>query len=232
MKRQHVIDKVSSWYKTAGFYQRLVGLDIRTIQPYLTGRSLLEIGPADGAMTQFLTRKFSELTLVEPSKTYAALLRKKFPAADIRQTVIEHFTTEKIFDTIIMAHVLEHVGQPVSILKRVKKLMQRTSQLILIVPNANSLHRHLGVAMGLIPRITALNAYDTKLGHRRVYTRKLLQKHIREAGLKVKSYGGIMLKPLSNNQMESWDKKIIEGLYLTGKTFPDLCAELYFVCTL
>jgi len=232
MTQQHIINKVSSWYKTAGFYKRLVGFGFQTIQPYLTGKSLLEIGPADGAMTRLFAPPFTKLTLIEPSKNYVKLLHKQFPQADIHQTFIEHFKTEKIFDTIVMAHVLEHVGQPVSVLKRLRTMMHKKSRLILIVPNADSLHRNLGVSMGLLSKTTALNDYDKKLGHKRVYTRSLLQKHIAAAGFKIQSRGGIMLKPLSNNQMESWDKKIIEGLFETGKIFPDLCAELFCVCTI
>lgn len=231
MKQQNIIDTVSAWYKTDGFYERLVFFGFETIRPFLKGKKLLEIGPADGAMTKLLVPYFTDITLVEPSHKYVTLLQKIFPNITVCEKQIETFSPPTTYDTIVMAHVLEHISEPVKILKQLKTMMHKNSRLILIVPNADSLHRHLGVSMNLLPTTTTLNEYDKKLGHKRVYTQTLLYKQIRSAGLKILSGGGIMLKPLSNQQMESWDKKIIQGLFETGKLFPNLCAELYCVCT-
>jgi len=37
----------------------------------------------------------------------------------------------------------------------------------------------------------------------------------------------VLLKPLSNSQMESWDPDIIEALYEVGKELPDYCSPIY-----
>lgn len=230
MKTTNTIEQVSSWYTTDGFYAQLVRLGHKTIQPYFYGTSLLEIGPADGAMTQLLTADFSRVTLLEPSQKYAKQLRAQFPDATIIQNTAEHVDTTVTYDTIILAHVLEHISKPVSTLKRIRKLMKPKSKLIIIVPNANSIHRFVGVGMGLIAKRTHLTPYDHKLGHKRVYTPELLTKHIQQANLRVVASGGILLKPLSNDQMKSWDPDVINGLYKAGTLLPDLCAELYIVC--
>jgi 2-polyprenyl-3-methyl-5-hydroxy-6-metoxy-1,4-benzoquinol methylase len=230
MKKQSAIETVSSWYKTEGFYKDLVSFGFETIKPFLKGKTLLEIGPADGAMTKLLAPRFSHISLIEPSEKYAKLLRKEFPGATIHRTFLEQFSPTQTYDTIIMAHVLEHVDQPVTALKKLTISMNASSRLIIIVPNAQSLHRHLGVAMGLLKTVYSLNAYDKKLGHKRVYDHTQLHNDIHSAGLRCIRDGGIMMKLLSNAQMESWNPRIIRGLFSIGKTFPDICAELYAVC--
>ena len=226
------INTVSSWYKTAGFYKTLVSLGFETILPFFRGKTLLEIGPADGAMTELLVKHFSRITLLEPSMRYTTMLKSRFPHAVITQGFIESFIPKETYDTIVMAHVLEHVSNPMSALGNLKKAMNKSSRLIIIVPNADSLHRYLGVAMELLPKRTALNAYDKKLGHKRVYTKTLLTEHIHKSGLKIIHTGGIFIKPLSNDQMKSWDSAIIRGLFSIGRKLPDLCSELYVVCRL
>jgi 2-polyprenyl-3-methyl-5-hydroxy-6-metoxy-1,4-benzoquinol methylase len=230
MKKQQTVDRVSSWYTTAGFYKQLVQFGFRTIQPFLNGKTVLEIGPADGAMTTLLSDHFPDISLVEPSGKYAIMLHKKFPEAVIHQSLVENFHPPGTYDTIIMAHVLEHITDPVLALKHLKKAMQKSSRLIIIVPNADSIHRHVGVAMHLLRNIHDLNAYDKKLGHQRVYDRAQLHSHIKRAGLSIVSEGGIMIKPLSNAQMESWKPKMIQALYTIGKSMPKECGELYCIC--
>lgn len=232
MNKHADVNTVSSWYKTGGFYKTLVNLGFETIQPFFRGQSLLEIGPADGAMTEFLVKHFSRVVLLEPSKRYVNILKSRFPHAVVMQQFVESFVPTATYDTIIMAHVLEHIENPVSALVNLKKAMHQSSRLIIIVPNADSVHRHLGVAMGLLPQRTALNAYDKQLGHKRVYTRALLTKHIHDSGLEITHSGGILIKPLSNDQMKSWNSTIVHGLFIIGRKLPDLCSELYVVCRL
>ena len=95
------------------------------------------------------------------------------------------------------------------------------------VPNAHSLHRQLGVKMGLLEKVTDLNAQDKKLGHKRVYTPALLSEHIQQSGLVADRIGGIMLKPLSNRQMNDWDEPMLKALFELGDDFPELSSELY-----
>lgn len=230
MKNQTTIEHVSSWYKTDGFYKQLVALGFESVKPFLKGKKLLEIGPADGAMTKFFTHSFRDISLLEPSHKYATMLHKSFPGATIHESLVENFVPPTTYDTIVMAHVLEHVTKPVAALNRIKRAMNQKSRLIIIVPNANSIHRLLGVAMGLIKTKFTLNAYDKKLGHQRVYDGSNLAKHVQRAGLRIVSQGGIMLKPLSNDQMKSWNPDIIRGLFNAGRQLPDLCAEIYVVC--
>ncbi|MGB5139903.1 MAG: hypothetical protein WBP29_15325, partial [Candidatus Zixiibacteriota bacterium] len=104
------------------------------------------------------------------------------------------------------------------------------SALHLTVPNANSLHRKIGVAMGMIPSLTSLSERDHMIGHKRVYTLDLLSKHLEEAGYEIEVFQGIYLKPLTHADMERWPMDRINAFYEVGKEFPEICAELYVKC--
>ena len=81
--------------------------------------------------------------------------------------------------------------------------------------------------MGLLQRVDGLNERDVSLGHRRVYTREKLVEHVNSAGLTSLDEEFILLKILSNAQMEALDPKLIQALFELGHEFPDLCADLY-----
>ena len=148
-------------------------------------------------------------------------------------SLVEEYKPKEKFDTIVLAHILEHVENPIKILKLAKSWLKKNGVILVDVPNANSIHRLVGVKMGLLKRKTDLNENDIKIGHRRVYTLNKLIWDAKKAGLKIKKTGGIFFKPLSNNQIEeNWDEKMIKGFYELGKDFPELDAEIYIICKL
>ena len=51
-------------------------------------------------------------------------------------------------------------------------------------------------------------------------------------GFQVERAGGILLKPLSHQQMESWDIRVVDALYEVGKELPEYCSSLMIVATL
>jgi len=133
----------------------------------------------------------------------------------------------------LASHVLEHVDDPVAVMAKARSWVAPGGRLLVLVPNANSLHRLLGVKMGLLSRPDELNEMDRQLAHRRVYDQQLLASHIREAGWSIANTGGAYLKPLSNKQMEDWfSPELMDGFYELGKEFPDLCVVIYAVCEL
>ena len=81
------------------------------------------------------------------------------------------------FNTILALHILEHLEDPINFLKTMKSLLADKGKIIIVVPNAESLHRHLGVKMGIIETIYDLGEEDIRVGHKRIYptpSRKLL----------------------------------------------------------
>jgi hypothetical protein len=108
--------------------------------------------------------------------------------------------------------------------------MHDGSNLIIIVPNAYSIHRLVAVQMGMLEHVKELNELDKKLGHFRVYDQNDLVSHLKSAGLQPEILSGVFLKVLSNSQLEKWNTPLLDGFYRVGKQLPLMCADILVVC--
>lgn len=227
------IEKLSHWYGNTelDFDRELISYRYKSIRRYFKGDSCLEIGPAQGIMTQLLVKDFKKITLAEAS---ANLLRQIPDYKNVTKihSTIEDFDNEDLFDTIILDHVLEHIEHPVKALKRISKSLKKNGVFIIGVPNAKSLHRMLGVKMGKLKSVYTLNERDKELGHYRVYDIDTLNSHVIKAGMKVKANDGVFLKLLSNKQIQdTFTQEMKDGCYELGKEFKDNTAEIYCIAT-
>lgn len=229
---QSRVESLSDWYLTEqlDFDKRLIRFRYETIKPKLVGSRGLELGPADGEMTQFLINHFAQLTIVEGSGELLAQIPEHANLKKVH-AIFEEFQPDQPFDSIIMEHILEHVVDPVGLLSRVKNWLAPNGRLLLGVPNGNSIHRLVAVKMGLLDNPCQLNSRDYLLGHRRVYVPDTFRADIEESGLKIIEMGGVYFKPLSNEQIqEHWSEEMIQGFYELGKDFSEQAAEIYAVC--
>lgn len=224
----------SDWYlkEQLDFDKRMIRFRYETLKPHLVGPRGLELGPAEGEMTQFLVNEFESLTVVEG----APELLGKIPVRENMvkvHSLFEEFEPEQRYNSIVMEHILEHVAEPVALLERVKHWLAPGGKLLLGVPNGNSIHRLAAVKMGLLDHPCQLNARDHALGHRRVYTPEAFRKDIEAASIAVETIGGVYFKPLPNQQIQdNWNERMIQGFYELGKDFPEYAAEIYAVCSL
>lgn len=231
-KEHERVEFLADWYikEQLDFDKRLIRFRYETIKPKLIGTRGLELGPAEGEMTQFLVNDFEQLTVVEGSADLLAQIPERENLIKVH-ALFEEFEPEHSFDSIILEHVLEHVDDPVSLLNHVKDWLSPNGRLFLGVPNGNSIHRLAAVKMGLLSNPCQLNSRDLALGHRRVYTPQTFRADIDKSGLKVVEIGGVYLKPLSNGQIQQhWSEEMIQGFYELGKDFPELAAEIFVVC--
>ena len=225
---------LSSWYfdQQLPFDKKLIKFRYLSIKPHFEGTSLLEMGPAEGVMTQLLCKDFKEIHVVDGSKHLLDLIPQISNVTRFH-SFFEEFVPPIKYNTIIMEHVLEHIEYPQRVLSRVKTwLRNKNSKLIVGVPNAKSIHRMVAVKMGLLSSEYELNERDKSLGHYRVYDMATLKEQIEAAGFKVVYEGGVFLKPLSNKQIEDgWTEEMIMGFFELGKDFIDHSAEIFIVAT-
>jgi len=228
------VELVSDWYlqEQNDFDKRLIGFRYKTLKPFLTGPEGLELGPAEGQMTQFLKDDFERLTVVEG----AANLLNQIPDYDnvVKiHSLFENFEPDRRFNTIVMEHILEHIDSPVDLLKRATPWLAPGGKILAGVPNGNSIHRLAAVKMGMLGHQCDLNSRDLAQGHRRVYTHASFRLDIENAGLKVSEIGGVFFKPLSNQQIQdNWTEDMILGFFELGKDFKEYAADIYAVCEL
>ncbi|WP_226971937.1 bifunctional 2-polyprenyl-6-hydroxyphenol methylase/3-demethylubiquinol 3-O-methyltransferase UbiG [Thermosynechococcus sp. CL-1] len=192
---------------------------------------ILEIGPAEGIMTQLLINDGVKPDILEGSKIFAENLRQQFPDLQIYNSLIENFQPVCFYDVIILGHVLEHVDDPVLILSTIRNwLVPKTGVILAAVPNARSIHRQAAVVMGLIPHEETMSEKDIHHGHRRIYTPETFRRDFTLAGLSIEFFGGYWLKPLSDRQLEeSWTPEMLRAFMKLGERYPDIAAELVIV---
>lgn len=214
-----------------GFNARLIDYRFEAMRPWLSGsRECLELGPADGRMTRRLVEVADVVTAVDGSLDYVNILRTRLPQVNAVHALFEEYVPDRVFDRVLMCHVLEHVEDPVSLLHRSRDWIAPGGLLIASVPNAMSIHRQVGVRLGMLRSVTDLDEADLRIGHRRVYTRESFCADIAAAGYTIREVMGVFFKPLSNAQIEeTWSEELMDAFYYLGFDYPDLCAELLVV---
>jgi 2-polyprenyl-3-methyl-5-hydroxy-6-metoxy-1,4-benzoquinol methylase len=232
-KIKEIVDQSSSFYFNTilDFDYKLCYFNFKTFEPFFTGNLALELGPASGYMTKNLINHFKEIHLIEGSEE---LLNKIPDYKNVKKihSLFEDYESNIKYDTIIMSHVLEHIEDPISILKKIYTWLADKGVFLVSVPNARSIHRMAAVEMGILENVYTLNSRDEELGHYRVYDMEKLEDDISKAGFTIKDKGGIFLKPLSNRQIEdNWTDEMIDGFYKLGHFFKENCAEIFIVCS-
>jgi len=194
--------------------------------------SLLELGPAEGVMTDILAPYFDDYSVVDGADFFVNDIVKKHPNIIGYSSLFEDFMPNRRYDNIVLGHVLEHVESPVDILKRCLGWLSEGGRVIAAVPNAKSIHRQAAVRMGILDHEKQLNSTDVLNGHRRVYDMETLKKDFTDAGYAIVSCGGYWLKPLSNGQInEYWNENMIQAFLALGEEYPEIAAEIYVVAS-
>lgn len=234
------LDKIAESFTTLeGMEYWSVLFQYKTIKNYFVGKSVLELGCADGAFTEMIIEDFEEITVIEGSsvlinrledrlKENGSIAAKKI---NLITGFFESVDLEESFNTIIMGHILEHLDNPVSVLKKYKRYLNKDGVIIITVPNAMSFHRIAGAKMNLLDNIYSLNETDLRLGHKRVYDGNRLKEDIKEAGLELIAQDGYWLKFLSNKQtIEQCNEEVIKVYMEMGRDFIENAAEIVAVC--
>jgi len=211
---------------------------IKSFLPFFKGEDVLELGSFEGGFTKRLEAYFSDITCVEASDE-AVNEAKKIVRDDVKiiNSLFEDVVLPKKYNNIVMTHVLEHLDNPVSVLRRIREeWLTDEGVFLLVCPNANAPSRQIAVKMGLIPYNAAVTEAEKKHGHRITYSLDTLERDAKAAGFHIIHRSGIFFKALANFQ---WDKLLqtdivskeyLDGCYELGQIYPDLCSSIFLVC--
>lgn len=211
---------------------------VRSFEPLFNEGSALELGSFRGDFTKRLLHHFDDITCVEASDMAIADAREMLgDKVKYVHSLFETVDLPQQYDNIVLTHVLEHLDDPVGVLRRInQEWLSNKGRFFLVCPNANAPSRQIAVKMGLISHNTAITPAELAHGHRNTYTLDTLEREVVAAGLKVVHRSGIFFKALANFQ---WDRLLqtdiispeyLDGCFKLGQVYPDLCSSIFLVC--
>jgi 2-polyprenyl-3-methyl-5-hydroxy-6-metoxy-1,4-benzoquinol methylase len=227
------LEEISDFYAQGDYMDELlVDREAELIRRLaLSSSNALEVGCGNGYSTQKLLGLFENYEVLEPSSKNINLMKDRDGLKDVTcyNKLLEDFSSEYRFDNIIFLNVIEHVKDPIALLKILAGLLTDEGRIYLSAPNCMSLNRRAGYKMGLLKEYSTLAPKDYVLGHRRLYTVDMMREHCLAAGLKVIEMKGIYLKPLSEQQMVNLGDSVVRAFYSLGEDIPEYCANIFAV---
>lgn len=211
---------------------------LKSFIPFFKEGNLLELGSFKGDFTRRFLPYFKDITCVEASDEAIKIAEKELGSKiNFINALFETVKLPAKYDNVILTHVLEHLDNPVAVMKRINnEWLSDKGRFFLVCPNANAPSRQIAVKMGLISHNAAITPAEAEHGHRITYSLDTLERDAKAAGLNVIHRSGIFFKALANFQ---WDKLLktdiispdyLEGCYQLGQQYPDLCSSIFLLC--
>lgn len=211
---------------------------LKAFVPFLNRGNFLELGCFQGDFTARFLPFFNDITCVEASSEAIEIAKVKLGNnVKFVHSMFEDVVLPNKYDNIVLTHVLEHIDDPIAVLKRINdEWLADNGRFFLVCPNANAPSRQIAVKMGLISHNSAITPAEAEHGHKITYTLDTLERDVKAAGLKVVHRSGIFFKAFANFQ---WDKildtdiisqEYLEGCYELGQQYPDLCSSIFLLC--
>jgi 2-polyprenyl-3-methyl-5-hydroxy-6-metoxy-1,4-benzoquinol methylase len=211
---------------------------MRSFEPFFRTGNLLELGSFKGDFTRRFLQRLDDVTCVEASSDAIEQAKRDLGnRVTFVNSLFESVDLPRRYDNIVLTHVLEHLDDPIKVLRRVNdEWLADGGRFFLVCPNANAPSRQIAVKMGLISHNAAVTPAETEHGHRCTYTMDTLERDAVAAGLRVVHRSGIFFKAFANFQ---WDRilqtdivsdEYLEGCYKLGQVYPDLCASIFLMC--
>lgn len=135
-------------YRTVHHTMDLTELDqyYEVIRPYYqvcAEKSVLEIGPFTGQITDLYCNIASSIELVEPNAIALSALQQAFPAATIVWSdIFSYLKKPKEFDVVVCQGVLYHLHSPIQLLEQLINEVKPKYMLLDTASNDHTLYTH------------------------------------------------------------------------------------------
>lgn len=186
---------------------------------------VIELGWGSGIVARALGAAGKHVRMVDGAKAACAEAQACAGVYPVR-ALFEDYEPPIPVDCVIASFVLEHVADPVALLKRARSWAPR---LIAVIGNAESWHRRLAVQMQLQPRLDTLSPRDHAVGHYCVYDRHSIAAQLGDAGWRIKTMHGMQFKPLPNAMMQHFDERLLRAMCEVAVR-PEDAANIGIVC--
>ncbi|MGE0785388.1 MAG: class I SAM-dependent methyltransferase [Sandaracinaceae bacterium] len=179
--------------------------------------------------------------IVEPSALFleiAARIADVVPEARVVRGFFESSKGDVIAalgqdhaDAIVIDGLLHELDDPDGLVRAARSLLAPRGLLHASVPNAFSMHRRLGRAMGLIDDVHRLSARNRHFEQRRVFDLEAFVALFARCGFAIEKTGGHTMMPFASAQMSAIEAQlgdeVFQGLTRLGEELPELAAEIY-----
>ena len=199
-------------------------------------RSLLSLGIGHRVVSQtlfgLLGDPLREYAIVEGSADAVRDLLAQGPlpaGVQVVNALFEEYAPAAPADAIEMGFILEHVDDPLPVVRRYAGFLRPGGRIFIAVPNARALHRLVGQRAGLLADLYALSEHDRQLGHQRYFDLASLRSLVEAAGLRVLRAEGVFLKCLTTAQLRSLDlpPRVLRAFCEVGVDYPELGNAIY-----
>lgn len=194
----------------------------RVLRSVGDAQRVLEMGFGTGLITSALLERGVQTEVVEGSPTLRqiALERHDSEGLVVHLAMFEDFQPAAPYEAVLALHVLEHVDDPLHMLRRVYDWLIPGGAVVVVTPNRQSIHRNLAVRMGLQQRLDDLSPRDHLVGHQRVYGLDTLRADLEATGFEVNDEFGYFLKTLPNSMMLDYEPSLLEALNTISEEIP------------
>ncbi len=146
------------------------------------GRRALDVGAADGFLSELLTRQGWQVTALERDPDQAAKARGRCHEVIVADLDQASPKLSGAFDAIVYGDVLEHLTDPLPVLVGLNRTLAAAGRVVVSVPNVAHLWVRLQLLLGRWE-------YDDRgildRTHLRFFTRRTLVRFLGDAGLEV-----------------------------------------------
>lgn len=192
----------------------------RTVAALHEAPRVLEMGYGTGLVTGELVARDVPIEVLEGSPKLCAVARRTHPGLVVHEALFETFAPATPYDAVLALHIAEHVDDPVALFGLVREWLAPGGAIVVMVPNAASLHRRLAVRMGLQTALDDLSGRDHLVGHQRVYDLPGLRSDLTAAGFEPVEEFGYQLKTVPNAMMADWPAELHEALVGISEELP------------
>lgn len=148
------------------------------------GRRVLDVGAADGFLAERLTARGWQVTALERDEAQAAVARGKCREVVVVDLEREAPPLEGSFDAVVYGDVLEHLSDPLAVMRRLHPLLAPGATVIVSVPNVAHLWIRLSLLVG---RFEYGDRGILDGTHLRFFTRRTFLDLLAGAGLEVRA---------------------------------------------
>lgn len=189
--------QLSSWvrlfegWNNRRTYRRIADLD-------LAGQRLLEIGVGSGSFLQFMKSRGFDVMGCDLSKAIGKYVQTKY-GIPMHCGYVSDLDDRPQFDVVVMNHVLEHVADPIGLLREILRRIRPGGVLHIAVPNVASWGA----------RLHGWTSYEPY--HLLYFTPETLRRTVARAGFSVESQ-------MTHESFSGWFLAILRSLLKTNQS--------------